>query len=103
MPARLHHASAEGGARIVLLGDAPSAPGGEAPVQIVLDAPIAAAAGDRFVLRDTTAQRTIGGGKFLDLRAPPRKRRTPERLAHLAAHALADPQAALAALLARPP
>ena len=26
--------------------------------------------GDRFVLRDTSAQRTIGGGVFLDLRAP---------------------------------
>ena len=52
-------------------------------VQLVLERPIAAAAGDRFVLRDTTAQRTIGGGKFLDLRAPPRKRRTPERLAQL--------------------
>lgn len=103
MPARLHHASTEVGARIVLLGDAPIAPGGEAFVQLVLDAPIAAAAGDRFVLRDTTAQRTIGGGKFLDLRAPPRKRRTPERLAQLAAHAFAEPQAALAALLERPP
>ena len=103
MPARLHHASAEVGARIVLLGDAPIAPGTEAPVQLVLEKPIAAAAGDRFVLRDTTAQRTIGGGKFLDLRAPARKRRTPERLAQLAAYALADPQAALAALLERPP
>ncbi|KQY99667.1 translation elongation factor [Pseudolabrys sp. Root1462] len=103
MPARLHHASAEVGARIVLLGDAPIAPGAEAPVQLVLDQPIAAAAGDRFVLRDTTAQRTIGGGKFLDLRAPPRKRRTPERLAQLAAYALSDPHQALAALLERPP
>ena len=57
-----------------LLGDAPIAPGTEALVQLVLDKPIAAAEGDRFVLRDTTAQRTIGGGKFLDVRAPPRKR-----------------------------
>ena len=103
MPARLHHASAEVGARIVLLGDAPIAPGTEATVQLVLEKPIAAAAGDRFVLRDTTAQRTIGGGKFLDLRAPARKRRTAERLAQLAAYAFADPQAALSALLERPP
>ena len=83
MPVRLHHAAAEVGARIVLLGDAPVTPGGEAPVQLVLERPIAAAAGDRFVLRDTTAQRTIGGGRLLDLRAPARKRRTPERLAQL--------------------
>ena len=99
MPARLHHAATEIGARIVLLGDAPIPPGGEAPVQIVLERPIAAAAGDRFVLRDTTAQRTIGGGKFLDLRAPSRKRRTPERLAQLQAHTIEDPERALAALL----
>lgn len=103
MPARLHHAATEVGARIVLLGDSPILPGTEAPVQLVLDKPIAAAEGDRFVLRDTTAQRTIGGGKFLDLRAPPRKRRTPERLAQLQAHAMRDSEQALTALLAIPP
>jgi selenocysteine-specific elongation factor len=70
MPVRLHHAATEVGARIVLFGDAPISPGGEAPVQLVLESAIAAAVGDRFVLRDTTAQRTTGGGKFLDLRAP---------------------------------
>ncbi len=102
-PARLHHAATEVGARIVPLGDAPIAPGSEAFVQIVLDRPIAAAAGDRFVLRDTTAQRTIGGGKFLDLRAPQRKRRAPERLAQLQAHSIADPERSLAALLAVAP
>jgi selenocysteine-specific elongation factor len=103
MPVRLHHAAAEVGARVVLLGDEPIPPGGQARVQLVLEKPIAAAAGDRFVLRDTTAQRTIGGGRFLDLRAPARKRRTPERLAQLEAHALADPEQALVALLDRMP
>ena len=72
-------------------------------MQLVLERPIAAAAHDRFVLRDTTAQRTIAGGRFLDLRAPARKRRTPERLAQLDAHAIEDPDAALAALLDRAP
>jgi len=103
MPVRLHHAAAEVGARIVLLGDAPIAPGTQALIQLVLEKPLAAAVGDRFVLRDTTAQRTIGGGTFLDLRAPARKRRTPERLAQLEAHAMPDPVAALNALLERPP
>lgn len=102
MPVRLHHAAAELGARVVLLGE-PILPGGEGFVQLVLDRPIAAAAGDRFIIRDTSAQRTIGGGRFLDLRAPARKRRTPERLAQLEAHAMADPGEALAALLGRPP
>ena len=99
MPARLHHAAMEAGAHVVLLGDEPVAPGADAFVQLVLDKPIAATAGDRFVLRDTTAQRTIGGGTLLDLRAPARKRRTPERLAQLRACALRDPTAALSALL----
>src|SRR5208283_3976385 len=44
-------------------------------------------------------QRTVGGGRFLDLRAPARKRRTPERLAQLDAHAIDRPDRALAALL----
>jgi selenocysteine-specific elongation factor len=99
MPARLHHAAAEVGARLALLSDGPIAPGEQARVQLVLDRPIAAAAGDRFVLRDTSAQRTIGGGRFIDLRGPARKRRTIERTARLDARAIHDPARALAALL----
>ena len=99
MPVRLFHAAAEVGARIVLLEGRPIAPGQSGLVQLVLEHPIAAASGDRFVLRDTTGQRTIGGGSLLDLRAPSRKRGTPMRLAQLQAQALADPAAALAALL----
>src|SRR5262245_49722496 len=103
MPVRLHHAAAEVGARIVLLEDEALIPGGEKRVQLVLETPIAAAAGDRFVLRDVSAQRTIGGGRFLDLRAPARKRRTPARLAQLDALARTEPERALAALLERAP
>jgi selenocysteine-specific elongation factor len=98
MPVRLHHAAAEVAARLVLLGDRPIASGEHGRVQMVLDRPIAAAAGDRFVLRDTSAQRTIGGGRFLDLRAPTRKRRTPDRIAQLDSHAIENPESALAAL-----
>jgi len=103
LPVRLHHAAASIGGRVVLLQDASLPPGGEGLVQLVLERPIAACEGDCFVLRDNSGQRTIGGGKFLDLRAPTRRRRTPERLAHLAARALADPEASLAALLDRVP
>ena len=45
------------------------------------------------------SRRAIGGGRFLDLRAPARKRRTPERMAQLHAYAIDDPDRALAALL----
>ncbi len=102
-PVRLHHAAAEVGARVVLLDDKALQPGATAEVQLVLDAPIAAAAPDRFVIRDVSAQRTIGGGKFIDLRAPARKRRTPERRAQRAALAIEEPAAAFAALLDAPP
>jgi selenocysteine-specific elongation factor len=101
-PVRLHHAAAEIGARIVLLGDE-IAPGTDGLIQLVLDEPLAATALDRFVLRDASASRTIGGGRFLDLRAPERRRRSPERLAQLAALRLPDPAEALRGLLSTPP
>jgi selenocysteine-specific elongation factor len=103
LPVRLHHGATEIGARVVLLEDEPLVPGGQKRVQLVLEHPIAAAIGDRFVLRDTSARRTIGGGRFLDLRAPARKRRTAARLTQLDALANEDPKHALAALLEREP
>ncbi|MDS9466808.1 selenocysteine-specific translation elongation factor [Paracoccus sp. MBLB3053] len=96
-PARLHVGAAELGARIVpLVGDL--VPGAEGLAQIVLDRPLAAAVGDRFILRDVSARRTIGGGRIIDLRAPSRRRARPERLSLLHAHALPDPAKALAGL-----
>ena len=97
-PARLHSHAEEAGARIVPL-DGPIAAGQDGFVQLVLDRPIAATVGDRFILRDTSASRTIGGGRFLDLRPPARKRGTPERLASLSAARAADPALALAGLM----
>ncbi|MCM2504935.1 selenocysteine-specific translation elongation factor [Aureimonas altamirensis] len=102
-PVRLHHAAADIAARIVLLGDRPVQPGETGYVQLVLDKPLAAAVGDRFVIRDTSARHTLGGGRFLDLRAPARRRRTAERLAVLSALAAPDAGAVLSALLALPP
>lgn len=80
-PARLHSHAVEVGARIVPLAGNLS-PGRAGFVQVVLERPIAAAGdGGRFVLRDTSASRSLGGGRiFIDLRAPARKRGTPQRL-----------------------
>ena len=102
MPVRFHHGAAEVGGRIVVLGDDPLAPGTSGLAQLVLEAPIAAAAGDRFIVRDTSARRTIGGGTILDLRGPERRRHTPERKAELAALSHSDPAMALTELLAGP-
>jgi selenocysteine-specific elongation factor len=105
-PVRLHHAAAEVAARVALLADgpiAPLAPGVTGRVQLVLDEPIAAAVGDRFVVRDTSGARTVGGGRFVDLRPPQRRRRTPARLAQLDALAREDAREALAGALDRWP
>lgn len=98
-PVHLHHGAAEVSARLVLLGSDDIAPGSHALVQLVLERPIAAAIGDHYVIRDTSAQRTIGGGRFLDLRAPARKRRSPERQAQLAALQAKTAHDSLSALL----
>lgn len=102
-PARLHYGAAEMGVRIVLLEDGWLQPGEMADVQLVLERPIDAAVLDRFVLRDVSAQRTMGGGHFIDLRPPSRHRRTDARLAQRAALAIDDPQRAFDALLEAPP
>ena len=79
------------------------APGQSARVQLVLRQPIAAWRGDRIVLRDAAASRTLAGGVVLDPFAPVRYRRTPQRLAELAAWALPNAAERLAALLAAAP
>ncbi len=100
-PARLHIGAAEVGARIVPLGG-PLHPGEAGLVQLVLDQPVAATAGDHLILRDVSARRTMGGGRVIDPHGPPRKRARPERLAQLVAAEHADPAEALAALAQSP-
>ena len=68
-------------------------------VQVVLQRPIAAWHGDRFIVRDASATRTIGGGTVLDPHAPARYRTSPERIAVLAALAEPTPHARLTRLL----
>jgi len=78
-------------------------PGGEAWVQLLLREPIGAWRGDRIVLRDGSASRTIAGGLVLDPFAPARYRRTPGRLAELVALQKATPAERLQALLTAAP
>jgi len=69
----------------------------------VLREPVSAWHGDRGVLRDASATRTVAGVRVLDPFAPVRYRRTPERLQALAAWALDDRSERIAALLASAP
>ena len=103
MPVRVHHAAADIAGRAVPLQDGGIPPGQTGFVQLVLEKPLAALAGDRVVLRDTTASRTLGGGMLLDLRAPDRHRRAPGRLAELATRDAPFDGALLTALASQPP
>jgi len=93
-PAHLHLGAAHVPARVALLDAELLAPGQTALAQIVTDRSIGALHGDRLVLRDQSAQRTIGGGLVLDPWPPARGRRRPQRLATL--RALERPSAAAA-------
>src|SRR5690606_16807117 len=72
-------------AHVALLQDSAIEPGTEVAAQLVLDAPVFALPGDRLILRNAQASRTIAGGMALDPDAPARKRRSPERMAYLQA------------------
>jgi selenocysteine-specific elongation factor len=87
----------------VLLEGAAIEPGRSALAQLDLDRPIGALRGDRFILRDQSALRTLGGGVVVDAFAPPTRRRRVQRLAALAALERSTPEAALAAALALEP
>jgi selenocysteine-specific elongation factor len=99
-PVHLHLGACDVGARVVLLEGPTLAPGGSMRVQLELDRDIAAWHGDRFILRDQSATRTLGGGQVIDPFASATLRRKPQRLAALAAQELAAPEQALQALLA---
>jgi selenocysteine-specific elongation factor len=69
---RLHLGTADVGARVVSSGGALQ-PGSSRPVRVVLQEPVLARAGDRFVLRLASPPSTIGGGVVVDP-LPPRRR-----------------------------
>jgi selenocysteine-specific elongation factor len=102
-PVHVHIGAADIPGRIALLEGGALQPGASMLGQIVLDHPTSALNGDRFVLRDQSAQRTIGGGRVIDPLPPARNTRKPERLAFLRAFDHADDGAALDALLADAP
>jgi selenocysteine-specific elongation factor len=100
-PVHVHLGTQDVTARVALLEGESLAPGKTTFAQLLVNAPVQAVQGDRLVLRDQSAQRTLGGGRVLDPFAPARKRRSPERLAQL--QILANSQSleqALPALLA---
>ncbi|MGC7841570.1 selenocysteine-specific translation elongation factor [Pseudomonas wayambapalatensis] len=91
-------------ARVALLEGEALTAGQRMFAQLLLNAPLQAVHGDRLVLRDQRAQRTLGGGQVLDPFAPSRQRRSESRLRQLQVLRDArDLEQALPALLAAAP
>ncbi len=82
-PLHVHLGTQHQVAHVALLDTESLGPGQTARVQLVFDRPMCALPGDRFIVRNAQASRTVGGGHVLDPFGPARKRRTPERRAWL--------------------
>lgn len=100
-PVHFHLGAADISARVALLEGDALEPGRAMLAQLVTDKSVCAVHGDRFVLRDQSATRTVGGGVVLDTDVPARNRRKPERLATLRALERPSPTDAFADLLAQ--
>ena len=119
LPVHVYQAAAHATARLALLQPGALPPGQQADAELICDQPLCARHGDRLVLRDQGLERTLGGGRVLT-DAPPAqplraqghraqnatgdrpsaaRRRSPERLARIAAFRPDDPQQILRALL----
>jgi selenocysteine-specific elongation factor len=84
--------AAEVSARTRLLNADEVSPGGEGWLQLRLAEPVALAAGDRFIVRQPSPSRTLGGGQVVNPHPRRRHRRfRPETVAHLETLARGDP------------
>ena len=99
-PVHLHLGAAAVTGRLLLPGAGSVEPGASAQAVITLDREIGALAGDRFVLRDVSAVRTLGGGRVIDVDGPRQGPWTPERRAVVNALDTPDDGRALRGLLA---
>lgn len=95
----LHIGSGHMVARISVLDRKSIAPGESGLARVAVDQPICVAHGDRFILRDNSAQRVVGGGRIIDITPPLRGRAKLERLAALQALEIQDPADSMSRLL----
>jgi len=80
---RFHHGTAEVMARVILLDRDRLEQGGQAYVQLMLEKPLSALPGDRFVIRSYSPIITIGGGRILEVKTTRYRRNRKEVLDHL--------------------
>ena len=89
-PVHVHLGAAHVMGRVALIEDDKLAPGASGLAQLVLEEKVGALAGDRIVLRDPSATRTLAGATVIDPFGPPRNRRSERRRSELAALDNAD-------------
>ena len=101
-PAKLYIGARRVGAKVALIekGVSSLTPGQTSMAQLILDAPISAYSGERFVLRDDSESFHLGGGVVLDPNGPQYGKAKPERLIWLSALATGSVDTALRHLLA---
>ena len=92
-PVHVHLGAAHVMGRVALIEDDRLAPGMSGLAQLVLDEKVGVLAGDRIILRDPSATRTLAGAMVIDPFGPPRNRRSARRRAELAALDSADADA----------
>jgi selenocysteine-specific elongation factor len=93
----VHHATAHVLGRIGPVAG-PIRPGAAGDVELRLEAPVVAASGDRFIVRDAAAAATLGGGEVREP-LPPARVRKADIAARAAAFAAREPRSVLTALL----
>lgn len=98
----LHIGTADVMAETRLLSVAPIGPGEAGFVRLRTERPVVALWGDRAILRDASAKRTVAGVRVIDPAAPIRRRRGEDRLGILGGMAAENPEVALAVLLELP-
>jgi selenocysteine-specific elongation factor len=84
-PTHLHIGADHLNARVAVLSGGAIANGDRGLAQLVVEQDAYVTHGDRFVLRDQSAQRTIAGGQVIDPFSPKRGRARPSRIAVLQA------------------
>lgn len=89
-PVHLHLGAADITARVVTLDGQEIHPGNSGLVQLQLNSPVNTVFGDRFVLRDQSAFRTLGGGRIIDPTPITKGRSKPARLSYLKAQLIGD-------------
>ena len=94
-----HTGSAEAAGRVLLLDRDELPPGQTAWAQVRLDEPVAAAKGDRFIIRDPNE--TLGGGRIVDTEVARHRRFHAPTLAALDSLAKGSPAELVAAAVAR--